>query len=61
VRTRLSICARKARFAERNAAIEVASRSEADIRVYRCDRCLHFHLTSRTKGKRIPRPLAEPS
>jgi hypothetical protein len=57
VRTRLSICARKARFVERNAAIEVAARSEAELRVYRCDRCLHFHLTSRTKGKRIARPV----
>jgi hypothetical protein len=41
----------------RHDAIEVASRSEADLRVYRCDRCLQFHLTSRTKGKRIPRPV----
>jgi hypothetical protein len=56
VRTRLSVCARKARFARRGDAIDVAARSEADLRVYRCDRCLHFHLTSRLKGKRIPRP-----
>ncbi len=26
------------------------------LRHYRCDRCGQFHLTSRTKGKRIPRP-----
>jgi hypothetical protein len=57
VRTRLSICARKARFAERYDALQVAACSEADLRVYRCDRCLHFHLTSRTKGKRIARPV----
>jgi len=22
------------------------------LRPYRCDRCFHYHLTSRTKGKR---------
>lgn len=26
------------------------------LRHYRCDRCGQFHLTSRTKGKRVPRP-----
>jgi len=26
-----------------------------ELRHYRCDRCRQFHLTSRTKGKRIPR------
>ncbi|WP_276317264.1 hypothetical protein [Croceicoccus ponticola] len=25
------------------------------LRPYRCDRCLQFHLTSRRKGKRVPR------
>jgi len=28
------------------------------LRSYRCERCRLLHLTSRTKGKRIPRPAA---
>jgi hypothetical protein len=27
------------------------------LRHYACDRCGQFHLTSRTKGKRIARPV----
>ena len=33
-----------------------AARSGLELRTYRCDRCGLFHLTGRTKGKRIPRP-----
>ncbi len=55
MRTRLSICARKARFLSRPDALAVALHSSTPLRPYRCDRCRHFHLTSRTKGKRIPR------
>jgi hypothetical protein len=29
-------------------------RSGLTLRSYRCDRCRQFHLTSRTKGKRLP-------
>jgi len=32
-----------------------ALRSGLALRAYRCDRCARFHLTSRTKGKRVPR------
>jgi hypothetical protein len=35
----------------------VALRADVPLRPYRCDRCRQFHLTSRTKGKRVPRPL----
>jgi hypothetical protein len=28
-----------------------------DLRHYRCERCNRFHLTSRRKGKRLPRPV----
>ncbi|WP_324806255.1 hypothetical protein SH584_08375 [Sphingomonas sp. LY29] len=58
MKTRLSICARKARYPTRTEAL-AAIRDEAALRAYRCDRCRQFHLTSRTKGKRIPRPLDE--
>jgi hypothetical protein len=40
----------------RHDALAAALRAGIELRPYRCDRCRHFHLTSRTKGKRIPRP-----
>ena len=52
-RTRLSVCRRKARFASEAEALVVALGGRVPLRTYRCDRCLHFHLTSRTKGKRV--------
>lgn len=55
-RTRLSICRKKARFASEYDALAVAARADFPLRAYRCDRCRQFHLSSRTKGKRVPRP-----
>ncbi len=57
-RTRLSVCFRKARFAIGDDALAAAARADFPLRVYRCDRCWQFHLTSRTKGKRKPPPWA---
>ncbi|HZV19695.1 MAG TPA: hypothetical protein VFF84_13475 [Sphingobium sp.] len=56
MRTRLSICARKMRYRSEAGALMAAQAAAIPLRVYRCDRCRLFHLTSRTKGKRIPRP-----
>ncbi|WP_408589206.1 hypothetical protein [Novosphingobium sp.] len=56
VRTRLSICMRKRRFATVEAAEQAAQGFDESLRSYRCDRCHAFHLTSRRKGKRISRP-----
>jgi hypothetical protein len=56
MRTRLSVCARKARYATESEALVLAQNATIDLRTYRCDRCGSFHLTSRTKGKRVPRP-----
>ena len=56
MRTRQSICARKIAYRSEEEALDVARRSGWQLRIYRCDRCQLFHLTSRTKGKRIPRP-----
>ena len=56
MKTRLSICARKARFVTAADARHVAECSAVPLLPYRCDRCGQFHLTSRTKGKRVPRP-----
>ena len=58
MRTRLTICAKKARFATAGDARRIAAAADVPLRAYRCDRCRHFHLTSRTKGKRVPRPAS---
>lgn len=55
MKTRLSICHRKARYATANDAHLAAARATITLRPYRCDRCGAYHLTSRTKGKRVPR------
>ena len=57
MRTRLSICAKKARFVTANDARQIAERSDVALHSYRCDRCRMFHLTSRTKGRRVVRPV----
>ncbi len=55
MRTRLSICNRKARYRSEQEAVLAAGQANILLRHYRCDRCQQFHLTSRTKGKRVPR------
>lgn len=56
MRTRLSICKRKVSYASVDEARSAAGRFGLELRTYRCDRCRAIHLTSRTKGKRVPRP-----
>jgi len=56
MRTRLSICIKKRRFATELEAALAARSAEFPLHPYRCDRCGKFHLTSRTKGKRPPHP-----
>ena len=56
MRTRLSVCIRKVCYASEREALAVAQGTDVPLRPYRCERCQQFHLTSRTKGKRIPRP-----
>jgi len=56
MRTRLSICRKKKSFAAEDEARLAAAAATIVLRPYRCDRCGQFHLTSRTKGKRVPRP-----
>ncbi len=60
MRSRLSVCARKARYRTREEALVVAKHSGAQLRTYRCDRCRFIHLTSRLKGKRVARPHGKP-
>jgi hypothetical protein len=56
MRTRLSICRKKARYPAEAEALAAASRAPFALHPYRCERCWQFHLTSRTKGKRVLRP-----
>lgn len=56
MKTRLSICRKKASYASEADAAIAAAKADFPLRPYRCDRCRKFHLTSRTKGKRIARP-----
>ena len=55
MKTRLAICLRKARYATASDAHMAASAATITLRPYRCDRGNHYHLTSRTNGKRVPR------
>lgn len=59
MRTRLSICRKKRRYATEQEAREAVLGATVTLRHYRCDRCSAYHLTSRTKGKRVPRPVPE--
>jgi hypothetical protein len=58
VKTRPGICNRKRRFATREAAEAVALQADVTLRAYKCALCRQFHLTSRTKGLRMPRTVA---
>jgi hypothetical protein len=54
MRTKPGICQRKARYASEAAALEVAANAPFPLRPYRCGLCRKYHLTSRTKGMRVP-------
>jgi len=47
-------CNRKKRFVTREAAEAVTVVAQATLRAYKCERCHHYHLTSRTKGMKLP-------
>ncbi len=55
------ICNRKKRFETRMAAEEVALSANVTLRVYKCELCHQYHLTSRTKGmKSLPARTVKP-
>ena len=58
MKTRPGICHRKRRFASREDAETVALTADVSLRAYKCPLCKQFHLTSRTKGLRLPRASA---
>jgi hypothetical protein len=57
MRTRQSICIKKARYPSVEDALLIAQRASYPLHPYRCDRCQQFHLTSRTKGRRVVRTV----
>jgi hypothetical protein len=56
MQTRPGICQRKRRYNSREEADAAALRAAISLRTYACGLCGRFHLTSRTKGLRHPRP-----
>lgn len=54
MRTRPGICRRKRLFAQEAEALAVAERADVTLRPYRCSLCRNWHLTSRTKGMKLP-------
>ncbi|MFC0203744.1 hypothetical protein [Novosphingobium soli] len=54
MRTRPGICRRKRRFATEDAALQVAAGATVALRPYKCGLCRQYHLTSRTKGMKLP-------
>lgn len=57
MKTRPGICQRKRRYTTREEADTVAARAAITLRSYRCALCRHYHLTSRTKGMKLPHPV----
>lgn len=57
MRTRLSVCLRKIGYPSGAAVLIAARHADLVLRPYRCERCRRFHLTSRTKGKWVPREI----
>lgn len=54
MKTAFGICQRKKRFQTEEEALAVAARADTPLRPYRCALCRRYHLTSRTKGMRVP-------
>ncbi len=54
MKTRPGVCRRKARYASVAEALTIAQQAEITLRPYRCNLCKQWHLTSRTKGMKLP-------
>lgn len=54
MKTTPRICNRKKRFATREEAEAVVARADVTLRAYKCELCKQYHLTSRTKGMKLP-------
>ena len=54
MKTRPGVCQAKRRHADEAAALAEAERATVTLRPYRCALCRKWHLTSRTKGTKLP-------
>ncbi len=54
MKTRPGVCRRKTRYASEAEALTTAQQAEVSLRPYRCGLCKQWHLTSRTKGMKLP-------
>jgi len=54
VKTRPGVCNAKQRYASEDGALAIASKATVTLRTYRCALCRQWHLTSRTKGMKLP-------
>ena len=54
MKTTSRICNRKKRFVSREEAEGAAARADLTLRAYKCELCKQYHLTSRTKGMKLP-------
>ena len=54
MRTRPGVCKAKQGYASEDDAIAAASKATVTLRPYRCGLCRKWHLTSRTKGMKLP-------
>ena len=54
MKTRPGICSAKKRYASEDDALGVAGKATVALRPYRCALCRQWHLTSRTKGMKLP-------
>jgi hypothetical protein len=54
VNTRPGICRRKRSYVSEELALRVAEAATVTRRPYRCGLCREWHLTSRTKGMKLP-------
>lgn len=58
--TKPGVCARKRRYGSAEEAERVAIAAQVTLRPYRCELCRAWHLTSRTRGMQVPKPLRRP-
>ena len=54
MKTRPGVCNAKRRYASEAQALRIAENATVSLRPYRCALCRQWHLTSRTKGMKLP-------
>lgn len=54
MKTRPGVCNAKRRYASEADALQIAEIAAVTLRPYHCALCRQWHLTSRTKGMKLP-------